>query len=286
MGWIIFGVIVIPVLAVFVWMLLDDSFVYIDPGQQGLLLLKGRATDTTVGPGLHWVPALRRRTIETYPAVELSLRVGDGALANAPVGELEQTASSTAVCLADRTRGTVGYLLRFRLDLEHLPTIHNRFSVNGFWSATRDLSQSTIAAALAVREVDALFGPRRAELEEQVTEALRAELGPAGIVVTLFRLTDVDLGRTSAVMEATARARHELDREHAESAMRVARAEIDATLAPFAGAGSDVALRYREVDSWRELARTANVVVPVPPRAPAEPTTEPEPTTPATQEAG
>ena len=35
MGWIIFAVIVIPVLAVFVWMLLDDSFVYIDPGQQG-----------------------------------------------------------------------------------------------------------------------------------------------------------------------------------------------------------------------------------------------------------
>ena len=55
--------------------------------------------------------------------------------------------------------------------------------------------------------------------------------------------------------------------------MRLARAQVDAQLAPFVGAGSAVALRYREVDSWRKLAGGANLVVPVGARPPVEPST-------------
>ena len=129
-------------------------------------------------------------------------------------------------------RTTPRTVVRFRLDLDHLPTIHNRFSVNGFWSATRDLSQSTIAAALAVSEVDALFGPQRPRSRSSSMRTSPAELGAAGILVTMFHLGDVDLGRTGEVMEATARARHELDREQAEAAMRVARARSTPTWPP------------------------------------------------------
>ena len=49
--------------------------------------------------------------------------------------------------------------------------------------------------------------------------------------------------------------RLELQREEAEVAMRVARARIDAELGPYIDrATSDAALRYREVDSWRDIA--------------------------------
>ncbi len=45
MEWIIFAAIAIPILGVIAWVVLDDSFVRIEPGQLGLLLVKGRATD-------------------------------------------------------------------------------------------------------------------------------------------------------------------------------------------------------------------------------------------------
>jgi hypothetical protein len=45
MGWIIFLAIAVPLLAVVAWVVFDDSFVRIEPGQLGLLLIHGRATD-------------------------------------------------------------------------------------------------------------------------------------------------------------------------------------------------------------------------------------------------
>jgi regulator of protease activity HflC (stomatin/prohibitin superfamily) len=167
--------------------------------------------------------------------------------------------------------------LRFRIDVAALQMIHTRLGNEGYWSAVRDVSESTIIRVLATVDVDALYGARRAELNAELTEALTADLAELGFVVTMFDLVDIDLGQTSAVMEATARARHELAREQAEAAMRLVRSQIDADLAPYARAGSEVALRYREIDSLRELARASNVVVPVSHRPVAEsPVAEPE----------
>jgi hypothetical protein len=69
----------------------------------------------------------------------------------------------------------------------------------------------------------------------------------------MFVLDDLDLGRTGDVIQSTVRARLELECEQAESAVRLARAKIDAELEPYLATLSDAALRYREVDVWRDL---------------------------------
>ena len=67
----------------------------------------------------------------------------------------------------------------------------------------------------------------------------------------------VDLGRTGEVIQATVRARYELERERAEAATRTARALNDADLQKQMSTPSDDAWRYRETDLWRDLvART------------------------------
>jgi hypothetical protein len=80
--------------------------------------------------------------------------------------------------------------------------------------------------------LDDLFGNDRAGLEEWLGNDVSAALAALGFVVTMFSLGDLDLGRTGEVIQATTRARHELEREEAEAAMRTARAKIDADLAP------------------------------------------------------
>ena len=56
-GWIVFLLVAVPVLAVVLWMLLDESIVKIEPGELGLVLVHGKATDKALDPGVHWVPA-------------------------------------------------------------------------------------------------------------------------------------------------------------------------------------------------------------------------------------
>jgi regulator of protease activity HflC (stomatin/prohibitin superfamily) len=261
LGWIIFLAVAIPLLALVAWVVFDDSFVQIEPGQLGLLLVRGRATDRALDPGPHWVPALRRRMVQLYPSLELSFRTGLGA--SAPGGDLERTGPAPRVLLGDRVTVVVAYTVRFHLNREMLRDVHNRFGPDGIWTAVRDETARTIRTALAHPDVgvDDLFGPPRAALEERVGEEVRAVLAGLGFVLTMFSLGDLDLGRTGDVVQATARARHELEREQAESAMRLARAKIDAELAPYLGtAPTDAAIRYREVDSWQEFARTTGPV--------------------------
>ena len=277
MGWIIFLAIAVPLIGVLAWVVLDESFVRIEPGQLGLLLVKGKATDTALEPGPHFVPALRRRMAQMYPSIELSYRAEAGG-GGAPL-ELERSGPPLRATLADRSAAVVAYTVRFRLDTTGLRIVHDRFGPDGIWAAVRDVSESALTVALGDAEIDDLFGPARLALRQRLAESVTAELAGAGIILTMFTLGAIDLGRTGEVIQATSRARHELDRERAEAAMRQARAQIDADLAPFVDAPSaGVALRYREVDSWRELARTHDVVVPaaVPTRA-QDPEAPPDP---------
>jgi hypothetical protein len=244
------------------WVVFDDSFVQIEPGHLGLLLIRGKATDRAFDPGPHWVPALRRRMVQVYPSLELSFCAGS-AVPAAPASELERAGPAPRVMLGDRVTAIVSYTVRFRLDPAMLREIHNRFGPDGIWAAVRDDSARTIRTVLAQPDVGLgdLFGPARAELEERVGEEVRTTLSSLGFVLTMFTLGDLDLGRTGEVVQATARARHELEREEAEAAMRMARAKIDADLAPYLGTPStEAAIRYREVDSWQELARTTGPV--------------------------
>ena len=69
------------------------------------------------------------------------------------------------------------------------------------------------------------------------------------------------------VIQSTVRARLELAREEAEAAVRLARARIDAELEPYLASLPEAALRYREVDVWRDLVHArADQIVPVPAR--------------------
>ena len=104
-GWIIFLVLAIPLVGVIVWVALDESFVRIEPGQLGLLLVRGRATDTVLEPGPHWVPALRRRLVQTYPSLELSFTAGADGRSEDDTDPLARFAPALQVNLGDREPG-------------------------------------------------------------------------------------------------------------------------------------------------------------------------------------
>ena len=257
MAWAIFLVVSIPLLGFMLWLLLSASFVRIEPGKLGLLLVRGEATDHALLPGPHFVPALRRRMVQVYPSNELSYRAGDPDNSDPTASELENSGPPLRVMLGDRATVELGCTIRFRLQPEQLRTIHNRFGPDGLWAAVRDESSRTIRAHLGQPElgIDDLFGPARQSLETDLGAAVAEALMAAGFEMTLFGLGDLDLGRTGEVIQATVRARHDLEREEAEAGARLARARIDAELEPYyASTSTDAALRYREVDVWRELA--------------------------------
>jgi regulator of protease activity HflC (stomatin/prohibitin superfamily) len=271
-GWIVFLALAVPLVAIFVWQVLSGSVVHVPAGRLGLLLIKGRATDKALGPGPHWVPTLRRRMIAEYPSVELSYRATLDPIGSVETSELERTGPAPRVTLGDRTELRLGYTVRFRLEEAQLRTVHDRFGPDGLWPAIRDLTARAVRRAVGADAVgvDSLFGGAAVDLEQALGSAVAEELAPNGLSMTMFAVGDWDLGRAGDVIQTTVRARLELDREEAESQMRLARARIDAELEPYAAAVSDAALRYREVDVLRDLARAPGpppLVVPA--RAPA-----------------
>jgi SPFH domain / Band 7 family len=255
-GWVIFVVVAAVAIVVVTWLLFDNSFVRIEPGHLGLLLVQGRATDKVLRPGPHIVLAIRRRMVETYPSLELAYRAGG---AGADTSDLEHAGPAVRGVLGDRTAVVVSYTVRFRLDLSQLRSVHERFGPGGIWSAARDLSSRAVRSALCDegRGVDDLFGEARHSLEADLGTAVGQALGAEGLTLVLFALDDVDLGRTGEVIQSTARARFGLAREEAEAPTRVAQARHDAELeSTIAGTSIDSALRYREVDVWHDVALT------------------------------
>jgi regulator of protease activity HflC (stomatin/prohibitin superfamily) len=257
-GWIVFLVVALLVIAAVGWFLLEDAVKRVEPGQLGLVLYKGKATDRVLLPGPHFVPTFRRKLLELYPSLELSYRAGDADTADAPDALLEHGGPPLVVMLGDRTTVTVSYTVRFRLDPTRLRSVHERFGGQGIWAAVRDRSGASVRARLCEAEVgvEDLFGAARHALEAELATRLRADLADDGLDVVLFSLGDTDLGRTGEVIQAAARARYELAREDAEAETRRARARNDAELEVLTGGASmDAALRYREVDAWRDVAQ-------------------------------
>lgn len=253
-GWIIVLVIVLPMIGLLVWVILTASVVRIGPGRLGLLLVRGRATDTALPPGAHFVFALRRRMVVEYPAVELTYRAG--APEEVPETGLERSGPALRLALGDRTTAVVPFALRFRLRPEELRQVHERFGPDGIFGIVRDQSTRTVPTVLGNPSigVDDLFGPAREECQKALGAAVGAGLREVGIELTGFVLGAVDLGRTGEVIQATARARHELDQEQAEAATRIARAVNDADLQSKVTSAGE-AWRYRENDLLLDLAQ-------------------------------
>ncbi len=253
-GWIVFIAIAALVILALLAILFDDALVRIAPGELGLLLVNGKATDRALEPGPHLVPAVRRRMVEVYPSREMSYRAGDPL--DGAGDDLERSGPVIDVLLGDRSAGRAAYTLRFRLDPKDLREVHDRFGRDGIWSAARDISARSVRSTLndPTVSVDSLYGPARHDLEERLANDVRDALAGNALHLTSFTLDSVDLGRAGDAIQAAARARLELEREGAEAEMRQTRARADAEIATLlAGIDADAALRYREADAWRDL---------------------------------
>lgn len=260
-GWVILLVLGIPLLGLVCWVIISASLVRIPPGHLGLVLSRGRPTDLALPPGLHFVPTLRRRMVVSYPSTEMALRAGAEA-ADADT-ELDRGGPATVVVLGDRAAAVVDYTVRFRLVADRLRVVHDRFGPDGIFPVVRDVCAQATADVLGdpAMGISDLFGTDRHASEQQLTEAVRQALVGCGVELTGFGLGRVDLGRTGEVIQATLRARYELDREQAEADTRMARARNDAALRTMMGGNwLDSPWRYREPDLWNDLIDRTNTV--------------------------
>ena len=289
-AWIIVLVVAIPTIALVVWMLVAASFVRVPSGSLGLLMVKGRATETALLPGPHFVPALRRKMVEIYPSIELTYRAGGPPATDGD--PLERSGPPLEVTLGDRTRATVPYTVRFKLVPDKLRLVHERFGPAGVFGIARDTSSAAVSAALRdpAIGIDDMFGAPLEVCQKSVGTAVADALGANGMELSTFLLGAAEFGRTGEVIQATVRARHELEREQAEAPTRLARATNDSELQQDLTLSNEEVWRYRETDLWGELAqRTQALQVAVRPPGPgvvgvsttdrAEPgPTEPAPT--------
>jgi regulator of protease activity HflC (stomatin/prohibitin superfamily) len=249
-GWVILVILLIPALGLLLWVVLSASFVRVPTGRYALLLVRGRPTDTTLPPGLHFLFALRRRMIVTYPSVELSYRAG-GAPGPADQPGLDCVGEPVPVVLGDRVQATVGYTVRFRLRPEQLRVVHERFGPDGIFGIVRDESALVLGTALgqAGTGVADVLTEAGATARSAIADRLDQVLAEDGLELTSFMLGGFDLGRTGEVIQAVSRAPHELAYEEAMATVRLAQAQHDAELV----AADGDPWRYRETDLWREL---------------------------------
>lgn len=272
-AWIILLVLLIPMIGFLIFIIVMASLVRVPSGTLGLVMVKGRATDRALLPGAHFLPAIRRRMVEEYPSIELAYRAGvqadtldtrtelsgpfDRSGAVNRFRHLDQSGPPLIVALGDRTTATISLTTRFQLNPERLRLVHERFGPNGIFGIVRDESSRAVMNTLADPEfsIDSLFGSAREATEQQLAAAVGEALEADGIRVTALVLGTVDLGRTGEVIQATIRARHELEREQAEAATRLARALNDADLQQKVTTSGEVAWRYRETDLWHDLVQ-------------------------------
>jgi len=254
-AWIILLVLILPMIGLLIWAVLRSSFVRVPSGSMGLLLVKGRATDRSVLPGAHFVPALRRHMVELYPSVELTFRA-DGGVDDSP---LTASAPPLTVTLGDRTTVTVSVTVRFRLMPDQLRLVHERFGPQGLFTIVRDETNRAVQRGLGEPDIGVkdLLGASRETTESTVAQTVAEALRRDGIDLTAFTLGSVDLGRTGEVVQAISRASYELEREEVEARTRLARARNDAELHRLLEPGTEAAWRYRNPDLLRDLAPRA-----------------------------
>ena len=99
-----------------------------------------------------------------------------------------------------------------------------------------------------------MFGAPLEVCQKSVGTAVADTLEASGIELSAFLFGAAELGRTGEVIQATLRARHELQREQAEAPTRLARATNDADLQQNLTLSNEDAWRYRETDLWGELS--------------------------------
>jgi regulator of protease activity HflC (stomatin/prohibitin superfamily) len=253
-GWIaLSGIVSTLVVLLVVWFVLVETSIEVEPGTLALLLKRGAATERALTPGRHFIQPWRKAMVEVYPSRELALVAGGPASGDERVDTAE---APLRVHLGDKTFATLSYTVRCQLDPTRLREVHDQFGPEGIWSALRDTSRSSLIAEAGADEVsvDDAFGDRFAALEQRLETALAAALGSIGFELRMFSLREVDLGETGEIIQSTLRADAELEREQAMARVRRARLENDTAMAELAaGIDGDVLLRYRQLESWRDI---------------------------------
>ncbi len=247
------GIVSTLVVLLVVWFVLVETSIEVEPGTLALLLKRGAATDRALAPGRHFIQPWRKAMVEVYPSRELALVAGGLASGDERVDTAE---APLRLHLGDKTFATLSYTVRCQLDPTRLREVHDQFGPEGIWSALRDTTRSSLIAEAGADEVsvDDAFGDRFAALEQRFETALAAALGGIGFELKMFNLREIDLGETGEIIQSTLRADAELEREQAMARVRQARLENDTAMAELAaGIDGDVLLRYRQLESWREI---------------------------------
>ena len=263
-SWIILLVFLIPAVGLLVWVLVSGSIIRIPSGQLGLVLQRGRPTGRTLLPGVNFVFAFFRRLVVLYPSIELTYRAGESATTEPSA--LSSSGPALDLWLGDRTRASLFYVVRFRLPPDQLRVVHERLGPQGIFGFVRDKSALVLADALSDDgvEVDDLLGSAVLSTGPRLAEVLSSALAAEGLELNEFGLRVLDLGRTGEVIQATARARHELQLEAASAETRRASAVNDVALSTTSEEVAGTAWRYRKRDLWLDLAHRPNVPVLVP----------------------
>jgi regulator of protease activity HflC (stomatin/prohibitin superfamily) len=253
LAWVAVGLAVVCALAVVAWLLLLATSFRVEPGTVVLLLKQGRPTGRVVGPGRHFIQPWRKVLVQVYPARQLALVAGGAASSDERVDHLD---SPLRVHLADKVFARLSYTVRCRLDSSKVQFVHDQFGAEGIWPAIRDTTRRCLVAEAANASVDDVFGDEFTALEERCAAALRTALDEVGFELEVFTLREVDLGETGEVIQATLRADLELELEQALARVRQVRLDNDAAMIEnLAGLDSQVLLRYRQLESWREIIR-------------------------------
>lgn len=239
-----------------IFALLQDAFVRIEPGQMGLVVVRGKPKDRGLSPGVHF--ALRfGRAIEIYPSVEVTYMTLPAKQAlSTPDDTLTYIDPPLRVTLGDRTVASVLYTIRFRIRAEALPLIHTRFGNSGIKGILRDESRRVITKELGspgTAAADAT-GDRREALEARVQTRLAGHLNELGFELALFSLRYVDLGDVGDLIQQTIQAQEELTLEVQRGRSRALRAEQDAELvAKLNGGLSPAMIEYLRLQALRDL---------------------------------
>jgi regulator of protease activity HflC (stomatin/prohibitin superfamily) len=248
---IVLLVIGIPLLAFAVWQLAQESLVRIDSGSVGILIVRGKTTNRVLTPGNHFILPFRAQMIQGYPLRELTYLADP----NDSDEEYDYVDPPVPARLGDRALVAVRYTIRFQIRPDSLQSVHDRFGPDGIHRVIRDESRRVIIAELGASGygIEDAFGSRRVVLEERLGARMTEALGADGFDVRLFNLRGIELGPLETVIEATVRAKAELELETASAQVRRLRVENElATYDQLAGALSDEVLRYRMVELGRE----------------------------------
>jgi regulator of protease activity HflC (stomatin/prohibitin superfamily) len=248
---VILVVLGLPLLAFVVWQLLQEALVHVDSGSAGVLVVRGKATEKILTPGVHFVWPFRQQMIQGYPLRELTYLTAD----HGDADETDYVDPPMPARLGDRAPVLVLYTIRFRIRPDGLRELHERVGPDGLKRLVRDQSRRVIIAELAsdAYSLADAFGSARDQLETALSARVTEVLLQEGFDVTMFNLRNLDLGAVNDVIEATLRTKEGLELERAAAEVRRLRIENESETADqLASSLSDAVLRYRQIELGRD----------------------------------